>query len=220
MRNVKSRVGSVRAERAAETRRRIEAAARAMFAGRGYGATTLHDIAGEAGVAVQTLYAVYGSKAGILGALRDRLRDEPQAEAEYRAALAEPDPSRAVRRFARSIRLRWEAGHDIVTMHSEAASADPAIRADRAALLARRRDGITELARSLESGRPDSRGPARVSAVLDALTLPEVYAELVAEHGWTPDEYEAWLAEILRAALLIRRAPHGCGPSGARLRAD
>jgi AcrR family transcriptional regulator len=201
MRDVKSRSGSVRAERAAETRRRIEAAARALFAGRGYGATTLREIADEAGVAVQTVYAVYGSKASILGALRSGLRDDPEADAEYRAAVAEPDPSRALGRFARSIRLRWEKGHDIVTIHTEAASVDPAIRADLAALLATRRGGIAGLARSLAATTGGPGDIERTTAILDALTLPEVYAELVVGHGWTPDAYEAWLDATLRAAL-------------------
>ncbi len=67
------------------TRRRIVAAARVLFARDGYGATTLRGIATEAGVAVQTVYAVYGSKAGTLAALLDsagpasRRRSPPSA---------------------------------------------------------------------------------------------------------------------------------------------
>ena len=206
MRDVKSRAGTVRAERAAETRRRIEAAARALFALRGYGATTLREIADEAGVAVQTVYAVYRSKASILGALRDGLRDEPEAVAAYRTALAEPDPRRSLEHFARALRIRWSNGHDIVTIHVEAASVDPAIRADLVRLMETRRGGLFGLARSL-AAKPGGPGDIdRTVAVLDALTLPEVYAQLVVTNGWTPDAYETWLAGELRHAVLERAA--------------
>jgi hypothetical protein len=45
-------------------------------------------------------------------------------------------------------------------------------------------------------------GPDRAAAIFFALTLPEVYESLVHEAGWSPDQYEAWLAEILLQQLL------------------
>jgi hypothetical protein len=45
----------------------------------------------------------------------------------------------------------------------------------------------------------------RAAAILLALAQPEVYRELVEESGWSPDEYEAWLAETLKEQLLPRR---------------
>ncbi len=179
------------------TRRRITDAARALFANRGYGATTLREIAGAAGVAVQTVYAVYGSKASILRALRESLVSEPGADAAFRDAILSPGPAEALALFARSIRLRWESGHDIVVIHREAASADPSIRDEVDRVLARRRGGIAELARSLTRTGGASVDPAVAMPVIDALTMPEVYGELVGVHGWSPDAYEAWLANAL-----------------------
>ena len=37
-----------------------------------------------------------------------------------------------------------------------------------------------------------------IEAILDALTLPEVYGNLVGIHGWPADAYETWLAAALR----------------------
>ncbi len=54
---------TLREERAQVTRRRIADAARRLFFRDGYAATTIARIATEADVAVQTVYAVYGSKA-------------------------------------------------------------------------------------------------------------------------------------------------------------
>ena len=102
MRDVKSAAGSLRAERAAGTRRRIEDAARARFVRDGYAATTLREIADEAGVAVQTVYAVYGSKTNVVRALVRRLRDDLPADTAFRDALAASTIDEALATFTRS----------------------------------------------------------------------------------------------------------------------
>ncbi len=197
MRDVKSPAGSLRAEQAAITTRRILDAARRRFGDGGYAATTLREIASDAGVAVQTVYAVFGSKANILRALRESVVTDPAASDAYAAALTATGLDEALASFARSIRLRWDAGHDIVLIHASAAAADPDIRAEVAAADARRSGGIARLAgrlAELERGLD----PPRVQALLDALTLTSVYEQLVASHGWSSDEYEEWLANALR----------------------
>jgi AcrR family transcriptional regulator len=201
MANVKSPPGSLRAERAAVTRRRIAQAARGLFATRGYGATTVRDIAVAAEVAVQTVYAVFGSKASILRELRRGLVTDPAADAAFDAALVASSPPQGLDLFAHSIRLRWETGHDIVAIHVEAASTDPTIRGEVEAVLSGRRQGIGKLARSLARTQP-SLGAGQVTAVIDALTLAEVYAELVVVQGWSADAYETWLADALRRLVL------------------
>jgi len=189
---------SLRADRAEVTRRRIAEAARRLFAVRGYGATTLQAVADEAGVAVQTVYAVYRSKPGILRELRESVLRQPQAGALYEAALSEPNPRRKIELFARSIRHRWEFGHDIVAVHEQAGRTDRSVYKEVEKVLAVRRNGITRLAQSFGT----QVDPAHASAILEALTVPEVYRELVDINGWTPVEYELWLAKTLRQQLL------------------
>src|SRR5260370_17833852 len=58
-----------RRPRAQATRRRIRDAARRLFVERGYVATTIEAIAGEAGVAVPTVYLAFGTKPALLAAL-------------------------------------------------------------------------------------------------------------------------------------------------------
>jgi TetR/AcrR family transcriptional regulator, regulator of cefoperazone and chloramphenicol sensitivity len=192
---------TLRAERAQVTRRRIADSARRLFLRDGYSATTIRGIAVEAGVAVQTVYAVYGSKAGILDALREGAMAQPAATAAFTAALLDPSVTRRVALFARSIRLRWELAGDVVAIHRDAAAAEPSVRAGVEETLRARRAGISTLARSLETGLRPGLGVERATAVLDAMTLPEVYAELVDVQGWTPDEFEAWLATALAREL-------------------
>lgn len=196
---------TLRDERARVTRRRIAEAARILFKTRGYGATTLQAVAEEAGVAVQTVYAVYGSKAGILHELRDAVLREPAAETLFEAAMLEADAERRIDLFASSIRRRWESGHDVVAIHRDASSTDQAVRAEVEQVLGMRRAGIDRLARSLEPDLATGIDVAHAGAVLDALTLPEVYAQLVDIRGWSADEFEAFLAKCLKNELLEAR---------------
>ncbi len=195
---------TLRAERAEVTRRRIVTAARHLFARDGYGATTLRDVAAEAEVAVQTVYAVHGSKAGILRALRESVVRQPEAEAALRDAMRQRSAAGRLDLFGRSIRLRWELAGDVVAINRAASMSDPSVRPEVEAVLGIRRNGITALARSLEARYRPPMDVARAAAILDALTLYEVYAELVDVQGWTPDEYEVWLATTLRRQLLAR----------------
>ncbi len=201
---------SLRAEQAAVTRRRIADAARLLFVRDGYGATTLQSIADEAGVAVQTVYAVYRSKAGILRELRDGIVFLPDADERFREALASAaagDPGAALDSFARSIRVRWEIGADVVLVTRDAGSTDPELRDEANKPYERRRDGLRTLVDALRRGlRQGLEGEDAIGA-LDALTLPDVYVELVRGLGWSADAYEAWLARSLRRLLLAVEMP-------------
>ena len=203
MDDVKARP-TLRDERAQVTRRRIADTARGLFRARGYGATTLQAVADEAGVAVQTVYAVYGSKAGILHELRDTVLRQPAAEALYADAMEEADAGRKLELFAASIRRRWEFGHDVVAIQRDAAATDPSVRAEVERVLGIRRNGIERLARSLAEELATGIEPAQAAAIIDALTLPEVYSELTDIANWTADMYEAWLGQCLKNQLLSR----------------
>ena len=188
------------------TRTRIAQAGRRLFASRGYGATTLAAVAEEAGVAVQTVYAVYGSKAEILRTLRNDLLNEPHAGAAFGQALMERDASRKLVLLAHSIRLRWEYGHDLVRINEVAGATEPKVRADVEEILTIRRQGLTRVARSIRSELATGLTVPQATALLDALTLPSVYAQLVVVHRWTPDRYESWLAATLLHELLAGSA--------------
>src|SRR4051794_37485302 len=57
---------SRRRAQADETRRLIVRASRDLFIEKGYGHTTIADIAGAAGVSVETIYAAFGNKSTLL----------------------------------------------------------------------------------------------------------------------------------------------------------
>src|SRR5919199_319528 len=92
-----------RRRRSAQTRAAILEAAGALFAERGYAATTIEAIAAAADVAVETVYARFGNKRAILAAYIDVSvvgDDEPVPlleREEVRAIAAEVDQRRQVR---------------------------------------------------------------------------------------------------------------------------
>ncbi len=205
MRTVKSRPGTVRAERAGLTRQAITEAARRCFHASGYAATRLREIADEAGVAVQTVYAAFGSKANILRALRLDVIGDEEADAAWAQSLGAPDNQAAIDAFARSIRLRWEHGADVVAINREAARADVQVRAEVEVADLVRRTGIAEVAAALVARDPELGPVTRVAAQLEALTVTTVYEVLTAGHGWAPEAYERWLAGVLADALARNR---------------
>jgi AcrR family transcriptional regulator len=198
---------TLRQEQAAVTRRRILDAGRRLFFRDGYAATTLKAVAIEAGVAVQTVYAVFGSKAAILAELRSLVVTLPEADGAFRAAMEQPTIEGRLAMFARSIRVRWELAGDIVKVNEDAARADPAVRAGVATARERRQQGIASLAQGLASELAPEMDVARATSLLDALTLHDLFAQLVDVHGWSAEAYETWLAEQLVANLAPRTAP-------------
>src|SRR5437870_13112165 len=93
-----------RTEQAAQTRRDILAVAGKLFRERGYAATPLPLIAGEANVAVETIYRAFGSKAGTFKAVVEATvaggsnrADVPvEQRPASRAVIDQPDPRRQV----------------------------------------------------------------------------------------------------------------------------
>src|SRR5690349_8634889 len=79
---------------AAATRREILLAARRLFAERGYAATSLADIADEAGVSVPTIYASVGPKKAVVMALADLIGEQAGAPETGAPIPAEGDPAR------------------------------------------------------------------------------------------------------------------------------
>ena len=87
-----------RARKAMATRHRVLDAAETLFVRDGYAATTIASVAEEADVAVQTVYAVFGTKRAILSellAVRVAGDDDAipvQGRGPWQAIEREPDP--------------------------------------------------------------------------------------------------------------------------------
>jgi len=191
-----------RQRQALATQKLIVAAAHDLFLEQGYGVTTIEAISARAGVAVSTVYAIFRNKRGILKAIREEWHLETGQRDINRQASQESDPRRRLEMMAHATRRQWETGAAMMAIYNSAAAIDPEAAAElQEALHGRRthlRSYLDEMAAML---RPDLTSD-RAAAIYLSLTRPEVYQELVDVFGWSPDEYEAWLAEVLKQQLL------------------
>ena len=200
-----------RQRQAAETRARILAAARVLLTEQGYAGATVEAIAQAAGVAVQTVFAVFGSKRGILAELLRLAQHAPAAE-ELRARLrAADDPAARVRlavAIARRVYEQMAAGLELLR---GARLVAPELAAVEGEIEARRRTGTGLLADYLLAcGRLRAGLTAAAAAdLLWGMTSPDLYRKLVHEQRWTGDAYEHLLGDVLVAALLAPRGPSG-----------
>ena len=205
MKEVKAVRVPLRQRQALETRRAIANAARSLFTKRGYAATSIEVVADEAGVAARTVYAIFGTKKAILGAICEEWLAEAGIVEAAAAGMKERDLRRRLALVAQSSRRQWESERGVRAMLEGAAASD----AEVARMLAGWKD---DRARSLHSVLVGVEGDLRseidhqrAGATIRALTSAEVYVELVAGEGWTPDEYELWLARLLVGVLVRRR---------------
>lgn len=191
-----------RRRQAEATKHEVARVARALFAEHGYVATTISAIASESDIPLQTIYSAFGSKAGILDKITELWMAEAQTTTRADAYLSEPDPARKLRMLAGLNRRQMELGSDVVAIYREAAASDPQMAATLRNVLAVRE---REVRRLVEAVEPRLQQGLAVPAALDivlALTLPEVYATLVGERGWSRSRYQEWLGDALVSLLL------------------
>ena len=197
-----------RREQAAATRAAILDAALKLFQQQGYGATSVAAIAEEAGVALKTVYAVFGTKRGVLVALRSRLvrgteDAAPVAEQEwFRAVLDEPEPRKRLSMFAAAATALKSRAGAIFEIIRHAAPADPEIGAMWAEFM---RDFYENQRLVVERFAADGVLKVDVNRATDILWTinhPAVYHLLVVERGWRTQDYQRWLEESLNQQLL------------------
>lgn len=197
-----------RQAQARETRRSILHAGLDLFVANGFAATTIQAIAERAGVAAQTVYAVFGNKRELLRQLIESTitgDDESTPitqRGESLAVAAEPDPRRRAERDAALSRTITQRVAPIVRVAEEAAASDPELAALMDEIRAARRQEMIDSARIL--GGPDGLrlDPEEAAATLYVLYSPQVADMLMADYGWSPERFERWLARMILESVM------------------
>ena len=202
------------------TRRAILDAAQVLFERDGYVATTMDDIAAEAGVALKTVYSAFTTKAGLLRSLWDLLLkgdtdDAPVAQrAWYRSVLEERNPEQQLRLLAAgACAVKGRIGALLSVIRS-ASVVDP----DGAALWKLIQTDFYENQSAIIKvlhGRGALRTglePVEAADILWTLNHPDMWLLLVGERGWTPAAFETWFAgtplpAVAGQQLMVRRWP-------------
>jgi len=178
-----------RAEKAADTRRRILDGAMALYADRPIENFTLEEIADRAGTTVQTVLRAYGSKESLLLAALHRF-------AEGGASL-KPTPPGDVRAAVSAIYDLYETMGDLVIQQLGDERSRPALKPDLDRGRANRRAWVETTFAPLVQGR------ASASEILDAITVATdvyVWRKLRRDMGLERAAAEATVRRIVLGA--------------------
>ena len=209
---VRSYGSPLRAAAAAQTRERILRAARALFSRRGIDAVTIAAIATRARASASSVYALFGSKEGVLRALSESTMFGAryhQASAQLDAVTDAVERIRLTATVARSI---YEAESTEMALLRGASAFSPLLRRMEQSFEQMRYDLQAPRIIQLYAQRKARKGLPRDKAqrLMCMYTSRDVYRQLVEDGGWTPEEYEAWLARTLVTELVdIRFRPAG-----------
>ena len=194
-----------RQKQAAATRQDILAAARRLFADRGYVATSMTAIAEEAETAVQTIYDSVGPKKAIVLALVDVQEEEVGVGEFVKRLVATQDPREAVGILVEMTRKFMEQTGDVFVALMSAAPTEPDVAAAWEKANRNHRFGAQFVAKKLvELGalREDVT-VERAADVLAGLSWGTTWLQFIRIYGWSFDECEGWLKETL-AELVLR----------------
>jgi len=198
---------SRRRERARRSHLEILEAARERFLRDGFSSTTIHGIAEEAGVSVDTIYKTFGGKSGLLRAIyRHGLAGEGPVHAETRSdalQTTETDSRKLYQglgRFSREVAPRAAPVHRLIR---QAAAVDPRMQVLLDALDAERLERMRQVARTLDAAGHvrDDRTVDQAADILWTYTSPQLYDALVETRGWTAAQFGSFIADALTAAL-------------------
>jgi TetR/AcrR family transcriptional regulator of autoinduction and epiphytic fitness len=196
---------------AEQTRREIITTAGRLFRAHGYG-TPMTSIAAESGVAVETVYRIFGTKTGLFRAVIEALLAGGTARAEVpveerpaiRAIHDDPDPRRKVALYAATQPGIHRRAGPLLRVLRDAKAHDPELARLWGEMEAWRLSGqgkfVTVLAENV--GLRSDRTLEEATDIVWTLCSLAVHDHLVLERGWRVDRYEAWLAGALTRELL------------------
>jgi AcrR family transcriptional regulator len=196
------------------TRRQILDAARALVVTKGYRATKVTHIARDAGVHVDTLYALVGRKPQILRELIELAisgTDQPLApeERDYVQRMqAEPDPARQLEIYAAATRAIQTRMAPLFLALRDAASTEPEAKDVWLQINHRRAANMRRLVTAL--GDDALRPGLEIDDAADvvwATASSELFVLLTDERGWTLDRYQQFLTDTWHRLLLGQPTP-------------
>jgi AcrR family transcriptional regulator len=198
-----------RQEQARRTRERIIAAACERFLASGYTAATMRGIANAAGVAVQTVELVFGTKRELLKAVIDvAIAGDGQPVPVLQRAWASAESTAEVTEFlaiaGRAVRIVADRVAGLLAVVDEAASTDHEIAALARQLDAQRATTAAWIVTGIIERAPLRTGLRHEDAV-DTIWLlmdPVVFRRLTRDRGWSPGHFQHWFTDSIHRLLL------------------
>jgi AcrR family transcriptional regulator len=205
----------LREENARRTRQAIIAAAHKLFTERGYGATSLADIAAAAGVARPTPTAVFGSKPALLKEVLDQALagdDEPVPVAQrpwFRPVLEATSSVGVLDAYTEVINLISRRAARIYEVVRRAADDGGEVAELWETLQRNRLAGARMVIDRVAALGPlaDGLDIERAADILSVFNDPALPYYLMTRCGWPEAFFTAWLSGQLRRALLPSGTP-------------
>ena len=185
-------------------------AARERFLAAGYRATTIAGIAAQARVNTDTVYELVGRKPALLRQLIEEAisgTDHPVAaeQRDYVLAIrAEHDPARKIEIYAQAVRRIHERMAPLFLALRDVAGTDAEANEVWEAISERRAQNMRLFVRDLESagGLREGLSVDDAADTVWVLNSSEIYLLLTGDRGWSPSEYERWLAATWKQLIL------------------
>jgi AcrR family transcriptional regulator len=197
-----------RRERAQDTRRRMLDAADGLFVEHGYAGTRMTDVAEVAGVAVQTVYFTFHTKAELLQACHARavMGDDslpPEKQPFWAAMIAADTGEDALRHFVDGVA---EIAARVAQLDQVVSSAthEPEAMAIWTRSEELRRAGFRKAVEHIAGrfGLRDGLDAGTATDILLTMGGHPVYLSLVHDYGWSQEAFCDWLSGALGEMLL------------------
>lgn len=208
-----------RADAAEATRAKILASAKALLDKKGVDKVTIAEIAARSAVAESTVYAAYKSKQGILRALMEQAMFGGEFQAAQRHLAGVEDSVELILRTPRVARAVYESEHQDLGLLRQISGFSPLLRQVEQQFEGMRFDMQKDRIERLYGAGKARRGLGIDEArrIMWMYTSRDVYRMLVIEGGWTPQDYQDWLAETLLWSL-VEPGAHPAAVSDPALR--
>ena len=189
---------------AAQTKERILLAAKNLFELEGFECVTIEKIAQVASVSIPTIYSLFQSKRGILRALMDEVFSKDQFDTLVEKSIEASSPKKRLLYSAKIARQIYDAEKAQMEIFRGAVVLAPEFKELEKEREMRRysRQEVTINAMAKEKSLSKNLSVNKARDILWAFTGRDMYRMLVVEQGWTSEEYEKWLAQLLSNILI------------------
>jgi|SRR3989339_1451743 len=189
---------------AAQTKERILFSAKNLFESEGFECVTIEKIAQVASVSIPTIYSLFQSKRGVLRALMDEVFPRDQFETLVEKSNEASSPKERLLYSAKIARQLYDAERAQMEVFRGAVVLAPEFKELEKEREMRRysRQEVTIKAMAKENSLSKNLSANKARDVLWAFTGRDLYRMLVVEQGWTSEEYEKWLAQLLANTLI------------------
>jgi AcrR family transcriptional regulator len=189
---------------AAQTRHRILESAKQLFQSEGFECVTIEKLAQAAEVSIPTVYSLFQSKRGVLFALMDEALPTEEFNALIEAGKQEKSAKKRLMITAKLSRQLYDSERAQIDIFQGASLLAPELKEQQKEREERRYLRQKEFVETLMKDKALLKGLSLSQArdILWAFTGRDIYRMFAIERGWTSEEYEKWLAQLLIKTLL------------------